>query len=193
MHNILDMLVIEQLQLDQHVRPDCSKPLPGICPAPQHQPVLIVACLHPVEGLLQGLVRVVLIIQLLHLQTVRQILKLDIGILLDGQLGIRYGLLIIMRCTSFSSAILPLSDMSPGHSVWVWFSSAFGSRTSPSADDILQTHKRLHLQFFVVLSLQFYKTPLQALENLAFKMFMISALPLQTLTRSKYPMRTLLV
>ena len=148
MHNILDMLVIEQLQLDQHVRPDGSKPLPGICSASQHQPVLIVACRHPVEGLLQGLVRVVLIVQLLHLETVGQILKLDIGIFLDGQLGIMYGLFIIMRGGSSSSAIIPLSDMSPGHSVWVWFSSAFGSQTSPSADDILKTHKRLHLHFF---------------------------------------------
>ena len=58
-------------------------------------PVLIVACLHPVERLLHGLVGVVLIIQLLHLETVGQVLKLDICILLDGQLGVRYGLVMI--------------------------------------------------------------------------------------------------
>ena len=124
MHNILDMLVIEQLQLDQHVRPDGSKPLSGICSASQHQPVLIVACLHPVEGLLQGLVRVVLIVQLLHLETVGQILKLDICILLDGQLGIRYGLFVIMKEPSFASELLPLSDMFQGRLILAWFSSA---------------------------------------------------------------------
>ena len=156
-------------------------------------PVLIVACLHPVEGLLQGLVGMVLIIQLLHLETVGQILKLDICILLNGQLGIRYGLFVIMKEPSFASELLPLSDMFQGRLILAWFSSALWFQTSPSVDDILQIHKRLHLQFFEVLLLQFYKIPHQALKNFIYYFFEIFVLPLQTLTRSKYPIRTLLV
>ena len=55
-------------------------------------PVLVVPGLHPVEGLLQGLVAVLLVIHLLHLEAVGQILKLHISVLLDGQLCIRNGL-----------------------------------------------------------------------------------------------------
>ena len=61
-------------------------------PAPKDKSVLVVACLHPVQGFTQGQVGSVLIVQLLDLEAVGEVFKLDVGILLDGQLGVRDGL-----------------------------------------------------------------------------------------------------
>ena len=61
-------------------------------PAPKDKSVLVVACLHSVQGFAQGQVGGVLIIQLLDLEAVGEVFKLDVGILLDGQLGVRDGL-----------------------------------------------------------------------------------------------------
>ena len=55
-------------------------------------PVLVISRLHPVEGLLQGLVAVLLIVHLLDLEAVGQVLKLHISVLLNCQLGVRNGL-----------------------------------------------------------------------------------------------------
>ena len=90
--DVLDVLVVQQLQLDQHIRSESSKPLPSVGPAPEDQSVLVVSGFDPVERFTEDRVGGLLVVHFLDFEAVGEVLELDVGVPLDRQLCVRNGL-----------------------------------------------------------------------------------------------------
>lgn len=90
-HDILDVLVVQELQFDEHIRSKFGEAFSRIRSTTENQPILVIARFHAIQGLTQGSIRNILVVHFFDFKAIGQVLEFDIRVFLNGQLRVGDG------------------------------------------------------------------------------------------------------